>query len=48
MDQTLEEAEENIVEIGSQIYHDKIMKGCNVDVDSVMKGVFGLTKPNKR
>nr|XP_043639998.1 uncharacterized protein LOC122611098 isoform X2 [Erigeron canadensis] len=48
VDQTLEEAEENIVEIGSQMYHDKIMKGRNVDVDSLMKGVFGLTKPNKR
>ncbi|KAM0009802.1 hypothetical protein Hdeb2414_s0086g00785401 [Helianthus debilis subsp. tardiflorus] len=43
VDQTLEEVEEKIVEIGSKMYHDKIMKAHNVDVDSVMKGVFGFT-----
>ncbi|KAL4566999.1 hypothetical protein LXL04_022569 [Taraxacum kok-saghyz] len=48
VDQTLEEVEEKIVEIGSKMYHDKIMKGRNVNVDSVMKGVFGLKKPTKR
>ncbi|KAI3701296.1 hypothetical protein L2E82_45950 [Cichorium intybus] len=48
VDQTLEEVEEIIVEIGSKMYHDKIMKGRNVNVDSVMKGVFGLKKPTKR
>ncbi|CAI9278109.1 unnamed protein product [Lactuca saligna] len=45
VDQTLEEVEEKIEEIGSKMYHDKIMKGRNVNVDSVMKGVFGLKKP---
>ncbi|KAK9061968.1 hypothetical protein SSX86_019152 [Deinandra increscens subsp. villosa] len=48
VDQTLEEVEEKIVEIGSKMYHDKIMKSHNVDVDSVMKGVFGLKKSSKR
>ncbi|GJV58019.1 hypothetical protein Tco_1459024 [Tanacetum coccineum] len=48
VDQTLEEVEEKIDEIGSKMYHDKIMKGRNVNVDSVMKGVFGLKKPTQR
>ncbi|KAJ9556133.1 hypothetical protein OSB04_010747 [Centaurea solstitialis] len=38
VDQTLEEVEEMIVEIGSKMYHDKIMKGRNVDIQSIMKG----------
>ncbi|KAL8264256.1 hypothetical protein R6Q59_022386 [Mikania micrantha] len=48
VDQTLEEVEERIVEIGSKMYHDKIMKSHNVNVDAVMKGVFGLKKTSKR
>lgn len=46
VDQTLEEVEEKLVEIGSKMYHDKIMKDRNVEIDSVMKGVFGLNKPS--
>ena len=34
VDQTLEEVEEQITQIGNKIYHDKIM-----DVSSLMKGV---------
>ncbi|KAI3802943.1 hypothetical protein L1987_31090 [Smallanthus sonchifolius] len=48
VDQTLEEVEEKIVEIGSKMYHDKVMKSRNVDVDSIMKGVFGLKKTTNR
>ncbi|KVH91064.1 uncharacterized protein LOC112529136 [Cynara cardunculus var. scolymus] len=48
VDQTLEEVEEKIVEMGSKMYHDKIMKGRNVDIESIMKGVFGMKKPSKR
>lgn len=49
MDLTLEEVEEQISEIGSKIYHDKIMKERSVDISSLMKGVFGATgKPTKR
>lgn len=49
MDQTLEEVEEQITEIGSKIYHDKIMKERSVDISSLMKGVFGLSKtPTRR
>ncbi|KAI3693459.1 hypothetical protein L6452_33294 [Arctium lappa] len=48
VDQTLEEVEEKIVELGSKMYHDKIMKGRNVNIESIMKGVFGMKKPTKR
>ncbi|KAK9279735.1 hypothetical protein L1049_013417 [Liquidambar formosana] len=48
VDQTLEEVEEQITEIGSKIYHDKIMRECSVDISSLMKGVFGASKPTKR
>lgn len=48
VDQTLEEAEELIAEIGSKIYHDSITKERSVDVNGLMKGVFGITKPTKR
>lgn len=49
VDQMLEEVEEQITEIGSKIYHDKIMKERSVDISSLMKGVFGVTgKPTKR
>ncbi|XP_044493596.1 uncharacterized protein LOC123216958 isoform X3 [Mangifera indica] len=42
IDQPLEEVEEQITEIGSKIYHDKIMGDRSVDVSSLMKGVFGF------
>ncbi|XP_057778632.1 uncharacterized protein LOC130997358 [Salvia miltiorrhiza] len=48
VDQTLEEVEESIAEIGSKIYHDSITKERSVDVKGLMKGVFGITKPTNR
>lgn len=48
IDQTLEEVEEIIVEIGSKIYHDKIMKDRSVDIKALMKGFFGISHPDKR
>lgn len=48
IDQTLEEVEETIAEIGSKIYHDKITKERSVDVNGLMKGVFGVSKLTKR
>ncbi|KAK3037330.1 hypothetical protein RJ639_032092 [Escallonia herrerae] len=47
VDQTLEEVEEQITEIGSKIYHDKMMQQRSVDINSLMKGVFGIKKPTK-
>lgn len=48
VDQTLEEVEELITEVGSKIYHDKIMRERSLDVSAVMKGAFGLKKPTRR
>lgn len=48
VDQTLEEVEEVIAEIGSKVYHDTIMRERSVDINAVMKGVFGLKKPRQR
>ena len=48
VDQTLEEVEESIAEIGSKIYHDSITKERSVDVNGLMKGVFGITKPTTK
>ncbi|XAR62959.1 hypothetical protein NMG60_11022714 [Bertholletia excelsa] len=48
VDQTLEEVEEQITEIGSKIYHDKIMREHSVDISAIMKGVFGASRPFKR
>ncbi|CAN8267860.1 unnamed protein product [Cochlearia groenlandica] len=49
IDEALEEVEERICEIGSKMYHDKIMGERSVDISSLMKGVFNLkTKPNTR
>ncbi|OVA14703.1 hypothetical protein BVC80_1819g16 [Macleaya cordata] len=48
VDQTLEEVEEQITEIGSKIYHDKIMRERSVNIGSLMKGVFGSGKPTQR
>ncbi|CAH8368470.1 unnamed protein product [Eruca vesicaria subsp. sativa] len=47
IDEPLEEVEEQICEIGSKMYHDKIMGERSVDISSLMKGVFNLkTKPS--
>lgn len=43
IDQPLEEVEEQITEIGSKMYHDMIMKEQSVDINSLMKGVFGFS-----
>lgn len=48
MDQNLEEVEEQIMEIGSKMYHDKMMKGRSMDVSSLTKGVFGIKKTKRR
>ncbi|CAA7038443.1 unnamed protein product [Microthlaspi erraticum] len=49
IDYPLEEVEEQICEIGSKMYHDKIMGDRSVDISSLMKGVFNLkTKPTGR
>ncbi|GMI66788.1 embryo defective 1703 [Hibiscus trionum] len=49
VDQTLEEVEEEICEIGSKMYHDKIMRERSVDISSLMKGVLGVgDKPRRR
>uniref|UniRef100_A0A803KZN8 Embryo defective 1703 n=1 Tax=Chenopodium quinoa TaxID=63459 RepID=A0A803KZN8_CHEQI len=48
VDQHLEEVEELIVEIGSKMYHDKIMRERSVDISSLMKGVLGVSPPTKR
>ncbi|CAN4108435.1 unnamed protein product [Withania somnifera] len=48
VDQSLEEVEEAIMDIGSKIYHDKIMCERSLDVTTVMKGLFGTGKPTKR
>ncbi|KAI9109851.1 hypothetical protein K1719_018892 [Acacia pycnantha] len=43
IDQPLEEVEELIAEIGSKMYHDMIMKEQSMDINSLMKGVFGFS-----
>lgn len=49
VDQPLEEVEEQITEIGSKIYHDKIMQERSVDIGALMTGVFGAnSNPSKR
>lgn len=48
IDQMLEEVEDQIVEIGSKMYHDQIMKDRSVDMNALMKGVIGDTKPIRR
>ncbi|KEH18648.1 embryo defective 1703 protein, putative [Medicago truncatula] len=48
IDQPLEEVEEEITEIGSKMYHDKITKDRSVDINSIMKGVFGFNGSAKR
>ncbi|KAL6982108.1 hypothetical protein U1Q18_023724 [Sarracenia purpurea var. burkii] len=48
VDQTLEEVEEQITEIGSKIYHDRIMQERSVDLSALTKGVLGASKSVKR
>lgn len=48
VDQTLEEVEEEITEIGSKFYHDKIMRERGVDIRSLLKGVINAEKFSKR
>ena len=48
VDQSLEEVEELIAEIGSKIYHGKIMQERSVDINGLMKGVFGVRKRVRR
>ena len=48
IDQHLEEVEELITEIGSKMYHDKLMKERSVDTSALMKGVLGVSGPSKR
>lgn len=48
VDQSLEEVEELIAEIGSKMYHDAIMRERSVDINTLMKGVFGLKKRVRR
>ncbi|KAK7389802.1 hypothetical protein VNO78_25096 [Psophocarpus tetragonolobus] len=43
IDQPLEEVEEQITEIGSKMYHDMMMKERSVDINTLMKGVFGFS-----
>ncbi|OMP08608.1 hypothetical protein COLO4_06282 [Corchorus olitorius] len=47
VDQTLEEVEEQICEIGSKMYHDKIMNERSVDISSLMKGVLSSSSSGK-
>ena len=48
VDQSLEEVEELIAEIGSKIYHGKIMQERSVDINGLMKGVLGVKKRVRR
>lgn len=48
VDQTLDEVEEKLVEIGSKIYHDKIMRERGVDIRTLMKGVVGADRATKK
>lgn len=48
IDQHLEEVEELITEIGSKMYHDKLMKERSVDTGALMKGVLGFSGRSKR
>ncbi|PKA47280.1 hypothetical protein AXF42_Ash017225 [Apostasia shenzhenica] len=48
VDQTLEEVEEELKDIGSKIYHDKIMNERGVDIHSLTKGVLAADKSIRR
>ncbi|KAF6136157.1 hypothetical protein GIB67_001566 [Kingdonia uniflora] len=48
VDQTLEEVEEQMMEIGSKMYHERIMRDRSVDMGSLIKGVLGTKKSPKR
>lgn len=47
IDQTVEEVEEKITEIGSKIYHDKIMSERGIDIRTLMKGLISADKAKK-
>ncbi|KAL2893239.1 ATP synthase subunit b [Bienertia sinuspersici] len=47
VDQALEEVEELIIEIGSKMYHDKIMRERSVDISSLMKGEKKKASPKE-
>lgn len=48
VDQTLEEVEEELTEIGSKMYHDKIMRERSVDIHTLMNGVITAGRSTKR
>ncbi|KAG9454338.1 hypothetical protein H6P81_007242 [Aristolochia fimbriata] len=48
VDKKLEEVEDDIMEIGSKMYHDEIMRERSVDMGALMKGVFGVRKTIQR
>lgn len=48
VDDTLEEVEEKITEIGSKMYHDEIMQERSVDISSLTKGFLGASRPKPR
>lgn len=52
IDKTLEEVEEEITEVGSKVYQDKIIQESSADISGLMKGVFGFSgkppTPTKR
>lgn len=40
IDQSLEAVEEELLEIGSKMYHDKILREHSIDINALKKGVF--------
>lgn len=48
VDQTLEEVEEELTEIGSKFYHDKIMHERSVDINTLMKGIAAAERSTKK
>ncbi|KAJ1690819.1 hypothetical protein LUZ63_014974 [Rhynchospora breviuscula] len=48
IDQTLDEVEDKIIEIGSKMYHDMIMHERSVDVGTIMKGLVRAEKSAKQ
>ncbi|KAK6918149.1 hypothetical protein RJ641_016571, partial [Dillenia turbinata] len=47
VDQPPEEVEDMMIEIGSKIYHDKLMKERSVDNSSLMKVLLAASEPSK-
>ncbi|KAJ3686165.1 hypothetical protein LUZ61_015329 [Rhynchospora tenuis] len=48
IDQTLEEIEDKIIEIGSKMYHDMLMRERSVDIGTIMKGLVRAEKSSKQ